>query len=146
MVGNHCKPLLLSWTIGPQNSKNHRCWLLILPVTINGDGEKFSKPSPFHRWRKKTITIPSPWKFDHRSSLVTVNHRKTPLFIVSNYQSLSVTASHCLVTVSHCLSPSVIFSHYNHCRSLSASVSHCYSLSVTVSHCQPSSVTLSHCQ
>ena len=51
--------------------KNHRCQWLSRYHSINGDGENFQKPSPFHRWRKKTITIPSPWKIDHRSGLNT---------------------------------------------------------------------------
>ena len=49
--------------------KNHRCQWLSRYHSINGDGENFQKPSPFHRWRKKTITIPLPWKIDHRSGL-----------------------------------------------------------------------------
>ena len=49
--------------------KNHRCQWLSRYHSINGDGENFQKPSPFHRWRKPTIAIPSPWKFDHRSGL-----------------------------------------------------------------------------
>ena len=32
----------------------------------------FQKPSPFHRWENMTITIPSPQKIDHRSSLLTI--------------------------------------------------------------------------
>ena len=31
----------------------------------------FQKPSPFHRWENMTITIPSPQKIDHRSSLLS---------------------------------------------------------------------------
>ena len=31
-----------------------------LPGTIDGDGENFQRPSPFHRCRKTTIAIPSP--------------------------------------------------------------------------------------
>ena len=50
-------------------SKNHPCRWLIPPKTVNGDGEKFSKPSQFHRCQNKTITIPSPQKIDHGSSL-----------------------------------------------------------------------------
>ena len=52
--------------------KNYRCQWLILPGTIDGDGENFQKPLPFHRWRKTTIAIPSPLKIDHRSGLISV--------------------------------------------------------------------------
>ena len=40
--------------------------------TIDGDGENFLKPSPFHRCKNNTITIPSPPKIDHRSSLISL--------------------------------------------------------------------------
>jgi len=50
-VCNHREPLVPK--IGKKPLKNHCCQWLIRPKTINGYGEKFSKPSPFHRWRKK---------------------------------------------------------------------------------------------
>ena len=53
-IVNHWSPKL------EKPLKNHRCQWLILPETINGDGENFQRPSPFHRWRKTTIAIPSP--------------------------------------------------------------------------------------
>ena len=60
-------------TIGSQKLENHR-------QTIIADGwshqkpsmvivRSFQKTSPFHRWENKTITIPSPQKIYHRSSL-----------------------------------------------------------------------------
>ena len=63
-IVNHWSPKL------EKPLKNHRCQWLILPGTIDGDGENFQIPSPFHHWRKTTIAIPSPWKIDHRSGLL----------------------------------------------------------------------------
>ena len=61
-VVNHWSPKL-------ENHRKPSLLMVIPPKTVNGDGEKFSKPSQFHRCQNKTITIPSPQKIDHGSSL-----------------------------------------------------------------------------
>ena len=61
----------------PQNFENHRKTIgsngWTPKKTFNGDGPTLSKPLKNH-WRqwwpkKKTLTIPSPWKIDHRCGL-----------------------------------------------------------------------------
>ena len=61
----------------PQNFENHRKTIgsngWTPQKTFNGDGPTLSKPLKNH-WRqwwsiKKTLTIPSPWKIDHRCGL-----------------------------------------------------------------------------
>ena len=67
----------------PQNFENHRKTIgsngWTPQKTFNGDGPTLSKPLKNH-WRqwwpkKKTLTIPSPWKIDHRCGLVFGFHR-----------------------------------------------------------------------
>ena len=62
----------------PQNFENHRKTIgsngWTPKKTFNGDGPTLSKPLKNH-WRqwwpkKKTLTIPSPWKIDHRCGLI----------------------------------------------------------------------------
>ena len=61
----------------PQNFENHRKTIdtngWALKKTFNGDGPTLSKPSKNHwpQWwhEKKTLTIPSLWKIDHRRGL-----------------------------------------------------------------------------
>ena len=64
----------------PQNFENHRKTIgsngWTPQKTFNGDGPTLSKPLKNH-WRqwwpkKKTLTIPSPWKIDHRCGLVAI--------------------------------------------------------------------------
>ena len=61
----------------PQNFENHRKTIgsngWTPKKTFNGDGPTLTKPLKNH-WRqwwpiKKTLTIPSPWKIDHRCGL-----------------------------------------------------------------------------
>ena len=61
----------------PQNFENHRKTIgsngWTPKKTFNGDGPTLSKPLKNHWrqwWPKKTLTIPSPWKIDHRCGLV----------------------------------------------------------------------------
>ena len=57
--------------------------------TIDSDGDKIPKPSLFHRWRKRTITIPSPWKFDHCPCLFCIlsifKHRRKSFCFFSGF-------------------------------------------------------------
>ena len=64
----------------PQNFENHRKTIdtngWALKKTFNGDGPTLSKPSKNHwpQWwpGKKTLTIPSLWKIDHRCGLACI--------------------------------------------------------------------------
>ena len=61
----------------PQNFENHRKTIgsngWTPKKTFNGDGPTLTKPLKNHWrqwWPKKTLTIPSPWKIDHRCGLL----------------------------------------------------------------------------
>ena len=69
----------------PQNFENHRKTIdtngWALKKTFNGDGPTLSKPSKNHwpQWwhEKKTLTIPSLWKIDHRRGLLQALRKVT---------------------------------------------------------------------
>ena len=71
----------------PQNFENHRKTIgsngWTPQKTFNGDGPTLSKPLKNHwrQWwpRKKTLTIPLPWKIDHRCGLIqSIKQQLTP--------------------------------------------------------------------